>query len=141
MYYFLYRVFNNFYLSKNYRDANTDKYVHDLFLRVLDDIEYTSDNEKIAMYNLVSNWTSVNRNNSVRVYGKSPVTRFVPDAEVSSRFLRIINEYWFTTAVVKSYPFSFLIFRPRHFSSMSNWNVFVWYSRCWMFKNCTQLRI
>ncbi|XP_025208405.1 uncharacterized protein LOC112603842 [Melanaphis sacchari] len=71
VYYFLYRVFNNYYVGKNYKDTKITNYLHEMFLRVLDEIEYTSDDEKIAMYNIVSNWTSVNRDESLKVYGKS----------------------------------------------------------------------
>lgn len=70
MYYFLYRVFNNYYVGKNHKDAKITTYLHEMFLRVLEDIEYSSDEEKIAMYNIVSNWTSVNRDKSLKVYGK-----------------------------------------------------------------------
>jgi hypothetical protein len=67
-----------------------DKYLHDLFLRVLEDIEYTSDNEKIAMHNLVSNWTSVNRNNSLKVYGKQAVKKFENETEVSIHLYELL---------------------------------------------------
>ncbi|CAI6347458.1 unnamed protein product [Macrosiphum euphorbiae] len=70
VYYFLYRVFNNYYVGKNHKDAKITTYLHEMFLRVLEDIEYSSDEEKIAMYNIVSNWTSVNRDKSLKVYGK-----------------------------------------------------------------------
>lgn len=71
VYYFLYRVFNNYYVGKNHKDTKITTYLHEMFLRVLDDIEYSSEEEKITMYNIVSNWTSVNREKSLRVYGKS----------------------------------------------------------------------
>jgi len=74
VYYFLYRVLNNYYVGKNHKDTKISTYLHEMFLRVLDDIEYTSENEKIAMYNIVSNWTSVNREKSLKVYGKSVET-------------------------------------------------------------------
>lgn len=106
MYYFLYRVFNNYYLSRNYRDTHMDKYLHDLLLRVLEDIEYTSDNEKIAMHNLVSNWTSVNRNNSLKVYGKPTVHKFDNDAEVSMHLYELLS-YWYSVVVMKFYPSDF----------------------------------
>jgi len=47
------------------------QYLYELFLRVLEDIEYTSDNEKVAMYNIVANWTGVNRLKNTRVYGNT----------------------------------------------------------------------
>lgn len=48
------------------------KYLSELLLRVLNDIDYTSDNEKIAMYNIVTNWTNgVNRIKTLKVYGKN----------------------------------------------------------------------
>lgn len=67
----MYRVFNNYYVSKNHRDSNMRQYLYELFLRVLEDIEYTSDNEKIAMYNVVSSWTSVSRMKNTKVYGNA----------------------------------------------------------------------
>lgn len=70
VYYFLYRIFNNYYVGKYHRDNKITTYLHEMFLRVLDDIEYSSDEEKIAMYNIVLNWTSVNREKSLKVYGK-----------------------------------------------------------------------
>lgn len=45
------------------------QYLYELFLRVLEDIDYTSDNEKVAMYNIVANWTGVDRLKNTRVYG------------------------------------------------------------------------
>lgn len=71
MYYFLYRVFNNYYTTKHHSDTQMKVYLHELFLRVLQDIKYTSDDEKMAMYNIVSNWTSVNRMKALKVYGKT----------------------------------------------------------------------
>lgn len=48
------------------------KYLSELLLRVLNDIDYTSDNEKIAMYNIVTNWTNgVNRIKTLKVYGRN----------------------------------------------------------------------
>lgn len=70
VYYFLYRMFNNYYIAKNKVDSGTRKYLYNLFIRVLDDIENTSDEEKLAMYNIVSNWSSFNRV-SLKVYGKT----------------------------------------------------------------------
>lgn len=86
VYYFLYRVLNNYYVGKNHKDTKISTYLHEMFLRVLDDIEYTSENEKIAMYNIVSNWTSVNREKSLKVYGKSVETE-TKQAESVSGFL------------------------------------------------------
>lgn len=89
-----------------------------MLLRVLDDIEYSSDNEKIAMHNLVSNWTSINRNNSVKVYGKptmNSINNFEEDVTVVSiRFVRIINLsiQCGVGCLMSSYPFGYiLIFR------------------------------
>lgn len=45
-------------------------------MRVLEDLDYSSDNEKIAMHNIVSNWTSVNRIKTLKVYGR--VTKVEP---------------------------------------------------------------
>jgi len=90
VYYFLYRVFNNYYVGKNYKDNKITTYLHEMFLNVLGDIEYSSEEEKIAMYNIVSNWTSVNREKSLKVYGK-PVgaeneqSKLVSDVHVSMR--------------------------------------------------------
>lgn len=67
----MYRVFNNYYVSKNHRDSNMRQYLYELFVRVLEDIEYTSDDEKVAMYNIVASWTSVNRLKNTRVYGNT----------------------------------------------------------------------
>ncbi|KAL5242757.1 hypothetical protein ACI65C_010167 [Semiaphis heraclei] len=80
VYYFLYRIFNNYYVGKSYKDNKVTTYLHKMFLRVLDDIEYSSDEEKIAMYNIVSTWTSVNRDHSLKVYGKpAGVQKVEPD--------------------------------------------------------------
>lgn len=87
MYYYLYRVFNNYYVGKSHKDTKITTYLHEMFLRVLDEIEYTSDDEKIAMYKIVSNWTSVNREKSLKVYGKSVETETKQAAESVSGFL------------------------------------------------------
>ncbi|VVC40222.1 Homeobox domain-like,SANT domain [Cinara cedri] len=72
VYYFLYRMFNDFHVKKkNNTDLITRKYLYDTFRRVLDDIEYSSDGEKMAMYNIVKNWTSINRIKTLKVYGKT----------------------------------------------------------------------
>lgn len=73
LYYFLYRVFNNYYISKHHKDENITRYLHDLLLRVLNEIEYTSENEKIVMHNIVSDWTNANKSRPLRVYGKAGV--------------------------------------------------------------------
>lgn len=82
IYYFLYRIFNNYYISKNNLiESNLKKHLHDLFFRVLEDIKYTSDSEKMAMFNIVSNWTSCNREKSVKVYGGKSITKIKTEPE------------------------------------------------------------
>lgn len=71
VYYFLYRVFNNYPISKFHGDTKLRNYLHKMFLRVIEDIKNTSEEEKIAMYKIVSNWTSVNRKDSLKVYENS----------------------------------------------------------------------
>ncbi|XP_050438090.1 uncharacterized protein LOC126844183 [Adelges cooleyi] len=71
IYYFLYRVFNQYYISKHHKEQHTTRYLHDLMLRVLQDIDYNSLSEKLSMYRLVTNWTSVNRKDSLKVYGSA----------------------------------------------------------------------
>lgn len=80
----MYRVFNDFYLTKNQKDVKERRYLHDMFYRVLDDIEYTSDNEKLAMHNIASNWANAYKMKSQRVYGKVKKFETVSD-EVSFR--------------------------------------------------------
>lgn len=58
-------------MPKQRNDIQIKVYLQELFLRVLEEIKYTSENEKIAMYDIVSNWTCTNRENSLKVYGKT----------------------------------------------------------------------
>lgn len=93
----MYRVFNQYYVAKHHKDANTTKYLYELLKRVLEEIDYTSEEEKLAMYQIVSNWTSVNRVNSLKVYGNVnkvepddlEVSNFYYSKEVYRRFIRI----------------------------------------------------
>lgn len=70
VYYFLYRVFNNYHIKKQDGDTRMKNYLHQMFLRVMKEIKLTSDEEKITMYKIVSNWTVGNKFNSLKVYGK-----------------------------------------------------------------------
>lgn len=71
VYYFLYRVINNYPIRKNHGDSRMRNYLHEMFLRVMNEIDFTSDEEKITMQKIVSNWTADNRSKSLRVYGKN----------------------------------------------------------------------
>jgi len=70
VYYYLYRVFNNYHIGKQHGDTRMKNYLHQMFLRVMEEIKLTSDEEKVTMYKIVSNWTVANKSNSLRVYGK-----------------------------------------------------------------------
>jgi len=71
VYYYLYRVFNNYYIAKHHKDNNMKLYLHNMFLRVLEEIQYNSEEEKMAMFNIVSNWTDVRKIKNFKVYGKT----------------------------------------------------------------------
>jgi hypothetical protein len=70
VYYFLYRVINNFTIRKHHGDYRMRRYLHEMFLRVMNEIDFTSDEEKITLQKIVSNWTADKRSKSLRVYGK-----------------------------------------------------------------------
>lgn len=80
-------MFNNYNPAKDKNYYITKKYLYDMFRRVLNEIEYSSDNEKIAMYNIVKNWTSVNRTKNLRVYGKTNHKTDNGEVEVSENFV------------------------------------------------------
>lgn len=79
-------MFNNFHISKHHKNDKMSLYLNFMFTQVLTELDYTSDGEKKAIFNIVSNWTSVNRSKQVKVYGKTTPKVEPGTEEVSNRY-------------------------------------------------------
>jgi len=78
-------------------------YLHNMFLRVLEEIQYNSEEEKMAMFNIVSNWTDVRKIKNFKVYGKTTAKIEPGFQEVSFKYFYVFVTFKMCLMTLKIY--------------------------------------